>query len=104
MSDDLLVPTIPDATELAADDPWQTAVLHAKNINGGVKMTIAATVALGLELLQLKHELGYVHGGSRKGSSSPKANLKPWPELVAEKTGFSYSRCQQFMKTAEAVR
>ncbi len=81
---------------------FATARRHAEAISGGVKLTVAGCIALGLELNKIKAELGYAHGGNR-GASSRNTNLK-WPDLVAQETGFSYDRCNYFAKTAEKVR
>jgi hypothetical protein len=84
------------------DPRFEAARKHADTIRRGLRMTVASCVALGLELLKLKDEVGAKHGGSR-GASLHDANLK-WPKLVERETGFNYVRCQDFMRAARAVR
>lgn len=89
-------------SEITADPIFDTARRHRDAIAGGVKITVAASVAFGLELNQLKIELGYVKGRpSEKRCNN--STFIPWKTLVTEQTGFSYERCQQFCKTAERV-
>jgi hypothetical protein len=97
---DNLQPVTNPPTQIDPEDAWQSARQHKANVTGGVKMTVAASVALGLELNRLFKELGYGYGGAR----SQNVTLKPWKELAPEKTGFSYMQLQRFMKTASAVR
>jgi len=84
-------------------DPWASARAHADNIRGGLRVTLVSVVALGLHLRKLREELGYSHGGNRR-SRCNSSNLKPWPELVAEKTGWSYERCNHFIKLGTKVK
>lgn len=75
---------------------------HADTIRGSLRRTGAACVALGLELDGLKARIGAKHGGDQ-GARCNNSTL-PWKELVARETGFSYERCQHFMKAAKEVR
>jgi hypothetical protein len=84
------------------DPRFEAARKHADTARKGLRLTVASCVALGLELTRLKQEIGSVHGGARR-SSSDNPNLK-WPELVSRETGFSYDRCNDFIKAAKAVR
>jgi hypothetical protein len=72
---------------------------HADTIRSGLRRTVAACVALGLELDALKTRIGAKHGGARSNYFT-----LPWKELVAQETGFTYQRCQDFMNAAKEVR
>lgn len=91
----------PQTTEPAPDPEFAAARKHADTIRTGLRRTVAACVALGLELEALKGRIGAKVG--RPGKCCNNSNLK-WPERVAQETRFSYERCQHFIKAAKEVR
>lgn len=84
------------------DPDFAAARKHADTVRSGMRKTIAACIALGLELIRLKENLGYQRGGDRR-SKTDYPSLK-WSDLVEQETGFSSDRCNDFIKAAKAVR
>lgn len=84
------------------DPRFDAARKHAETARKGLRLTVSSCVALGLELIKLKEEIGATVGRP-SGKCSDNPNIK-WPELVARETGFCYDRCQDFIKAARAVR
>lgn len=77
---------------------------HAAVLTHGVKTTVAATIAFGLELLHIREALGYNRGGDRTTPDSGDTKRLPWKTLVEQQTGFSYASCNRFTQTAQAIR
>lgn len=84
------------------DPRFDAARKHAETARKGLRLTVSSCVALGLELIKLKDEIG-ASVGRPSGKSCNSSNIK-WPELVSRETGFSYERCNDFIKAAKAVR
>lgn len=82
---------------------------HARSILAGVKqalrMSIAGQVLLGQELIALRKDLGYTHGGDRR-SSGHDVHLKysSWSDWVSGELGVSYKTADRFIAMADAAK
>lgn len=92
------------ATPADALPAFDLARQHAAVLTTGVKTTVAATIAFGLELLHIRETLGYNRGGDRTAPDSADTKRIPWKTLVQDQTGFSYASCNRFTQTAQAIR
>jgi|GEM_PF-3252155 len=92
---------MPLITSPATDPRFAAARKHAETARKGLRLTVSACVALGLELIKLKEAIGVNRGGDRR-SKTDNPSLK-WSDQVEQETGFSMDRCNDFIKAARGV-
>jgi hypothetical protein len=79
---------------------WDRARQILSGITLALRISLAGQVMLGAELQQLKRELGFTHGGSRKAG----ANDKTWEQHVKDELGLSDRTADRMIASWEAAR
>jgi hypothetical protein len=96
--------TTPTTTS-ALHPSWDTARNYLAGIQQAFRLSIAGQVLLGMELMNLKKDLGFTHGGDRK-SSGQSVHLidRTWSEWVAAELGISYKTADRMIFMWDAAR
>lgn len=100
----------PPKTAPALPEPASLAASHAEYSRVGFRRSLAATVALGCELVRLQKELGATPGRPENNQSTSEKVQKlhlfgaSWKDFSAQITGYSYRWVSEVMSTARECR
>lgn len=90
------------ASSLPADDPFARARSYVRGAEMAAKISVAFQALTGLELIAIKKELGYTHGGAR--NSSAKDSHLTWEDLVKRELGIGKDTARTWMAMADAMK
>ena len=84
---------------------WDNARQYLAGTQQAFRLAIAGQVLLGMELMAIKKDLGYTHGGDRK-SSGQSVHLieRTWAEWVTAELGISYKTADRMILMWDAAR
>jgi hypothetical protein len=82
---------------------------HARNYLAGVsqalRLSIAGQVLVGMELMQLKKDLGFIHGANKGGPRGQFVHTeRTWSEWVSAELGISYKTADRMILMFDAAR
>lgn len=93
----------PTTTEL--HPAWDNARTYLAGVKQAFRMSIAGQVLVGMELMTLKKDLGFIHGANKGGPSGQFVHTeRTWSEWVAAELGISYKTADRLILMWDSAR
>jgi hypothetical protein len=86
---------------------WDHARSYMEGIRQAFRLSIAGQVLLGMELMQLKKDLGFINGRNqhgRVGQAVQPSDDRTWSEWVTAELGISYKTADRMIQMFDAAR
>lgn len=83
---------------------WDSARQYLAGVQQALRLSIAGQVLVGMELMTLKKDLGFTHGGDRRSSGQSVQLNRTWSEWVTAELGISYKTADRMILMFDAAR
>lgn len=84
---------------------WDNARSYLAGVQAAFRLSIAGQILVGMELMQIKKDLGFTHGANKGGPSGQFVHTdRTWSEWVAAELGISYKTADRLIQMWDAAR
>jgi hypothetical protein len=95
----------PITTTTELHPAWDSARQYLAGVQQALRLSIAGQVLIGMELMQIKKDLGFTHGNNKGGPRGQFVHTeRTWAEWVTAELGVSYKSADRMILMFDAAR